>query len=129
MDPKRWARHGPMFFDLPKVRLAGIGHEGNQLQCAILAFAALPLASGPSRSPTLHRAVASSSHCQPMGPKELQASSRPIADPSKVHSSQKRAHPNPIKNDQTRPEAIKTCQKRSPKIRAGGRAIKNDPTR
>ena len=36
---------------------------------------ALPLQSGPPSSPTLGRGVASSSHCQPMGPKELQARS------------------------------------------------------
>ena len=64
-----------------------------------LGCSALLLHAGPSRSPTLRRAVASSSHCQPVGPKELQVRSRPIADPPEVNSSQKRAHPNPTKND------------------------------
>ena len=64
---------------------------------------ALPLQSGPSISPVLGRAVASSSHCEPMVPKELLlARSRPIANPPKMHSSQKRADPNPIKNDPKR---------------------------
>ena len=69
-----------VFFDLPKIRMemAGIGNEGcaYQLQCAIQAVLALPIHSGPSRSPTLGRAVASSSHFQPKGPKALRARSQ-----------------------------------------------------
>ena len=100
--PQRWALAWTDVFRPAKSRLemTGIGNDGGayQLQSAILTAQPCPC-TGPSRSPTLGRAVASSSHCQPMGPKEIQASSRPIADPPKVHSSQKRAHPNPIKND------------------------------
>ena len=67
----------------------------------------LPLQSGPSRSPTLGRAVASSSHCQPVTPKALRARSRPIADPSEVHSSPQETH-------QKRSNTVKNDQKRSP---------------
>ena len=71
----------------------------------IICLKALPLHSGPSRSPTLGSAVASSSHCQPVGPEELQARSRPLASPPEVHTSQRRAHPNPVENDQQRARA------------------------
>ena len=66
-----------------------------------------------STSPTLDRAVASSSHCQPVGPKELRARSRPLPK-----CSQKRAK---IRND--------SHQKRSPRIPPDRRAINNDQTR
>ena len=65
-----------------------------------LGCSALLLHAGPSRCPTL----AELSPCQPMGPKELQARSRPTVNPPEVNSSQKRAHPNPTKNNQTRPK-------------------------
>ena len=65
-----------------------------------------------------------------MGSEALQARRRPTAGPPKVSSSQKRAHPNPIEDDQERSNTTKTTaitndQKRSPKIRADRRAIKN----
>ena len=99
MDPKRWfvmAR----FFDLPKIRLEmpGIGTEGraSQLQCAILAVQPCSLHSGPSRRPTLGRAVAA---------QKAKRAPRPDADPRlnppRVNSSQKRPHPNPIKKRAT----------------------------
>ena len=65
----------------------------------------------------LGRAFASSSHCQPMGPKEHQARSPPLTLP-KVNSRHKRAHPNPsktIRNDQTRPKT-RAMEKRSKTI-------------
>ena len=51
------------------------------------------------------------------GQKRLQARSRPIANPTKVHSSQKRAHPNHVKHDQTRgrKKRSNTIKKRSNK--------------
>ena len=101
-----------------RLEMVGIRNEASacQLPCATLAVQPYSPAlwSGPSRSPTLGRAVASSSHCQPLGPKDLQARSRPTADPPKVNSSQKRAHPDPIKHN----------QKRSPNIRVDRRATK-----
>ena len=100
MDPNSgFGTHG--FVDLPKSKV-GDGRDWQRGWCLSAAVchlgcSALLLHSGPSRSATLGRAVASSSHCQLIGPKELQARSRPIANPPKVNSSQERAHPNTIK--------------------------------
>ena len=80
-----------VFLDLSKIRLemAGIGNEGWCLSAAVCHLGCSPLLPhfGPSGIPTFGRGVASSSHCQRMGPNELQARSRPTADPSKVNSS------------------------------------------
>ena len=74
---------------------------------------ALPLHCGPSSSPNFGRAVASSTHCQPTEPKRLKARSRPTANPSQV-ALEPKGSPS------------KTIKKRSPKNRAGQRAVKND---
>ena len=94
---KKWVRHGPIFRPARKVgdvqdwQVMCLSTAVCHLGCSVLA-----LHSGPSRSPTLGGAVASSRQ-QTMGSKELQARRRPVADPPKVNSNQKRAHPTPIK--------------------------------
>ena len=58
--PSEWVRHGPIFFDLPKIGLdmARIGYEGGayQLQCATLAVQLCLKNSGPFRSQGAARA-------------------------------------------------------------------------
>ena len=100
---------------------------------ALFRSPALLLHSGPSRSPTLGRAVASSRHCQPMGPKELQARGRPRANlpncelepktsPSKNdQKTNKKQSPN---NNQKNQQRFKTIEAKSPKNRPDWSAIR-----
>ena len=80
-------------------RWPGIGNEGGayQLQCAILAVPPRPC--NLSSNPTLGSAVASSSHCQPIGPK---------SDPWRTLPKCTRAKSEPIINGQTRSNTIET---------------------
>ena len=108
-----------LFFRPAKIRvgMAGIGNEGGacQLQCAILAVQPCPYSLGRREARSF------ASHCHPLGPKELHARSRPIAEPSlselepkanPSHSHQNRS--NTVKHDQTRgpSKTIKHNQKR-----------------
>ena len=95
-----------VFLDLPKIRLdmAWIGNEGGayQLQCAMVVVQTLPLQSGPSGSPTLGRAVASSSHCQSVLPKGAQGQKPTHSEPSHRALEAKASPSRTIKHDQKR---------------------------
>ena len=93
--------HGPMFFDLPKVRLEkdGIGNEGfaYQLQCVILAVQFCPCTLGRREARPLTELSPPRATASPLGPQ----SSRPEADPQLTLPKCTRAKSEPIKNDQT----------------------------